>query len=267
MQAKNNHLSKLYPNMRSLSIIHYPLSIILILCLCSCNTGKVFLADEKGKNIRMDASAGSDPAADSIIAPYSRQIAASMNEVIGHTVKELTLGEPESLLGDWAAETLHTQSEKYFGKTIDFTTINLHGLRIRSLPKGDVTRGKIFEMMPFENAIYVLHGDSAVVTQFFNHMVTKGGWPIAHATYQIKNGKLFNLKINGQPLRGGREYTFVQSDYIANGGDNCTFLKPLKRDILNVLMRDAFIEGVIAQTKAGKALDAELDNRVLTVNE
>jgi 2',3'-cyclic-nucleotide 2'-phosphodiesterase (5'-nucleotidase family) len=238
-----------------------------LLFISACTPTKVFLADEKGKNMKMDASVGSDAATDSIIAPYRRQISSSMDEVLGKTDKEMTLGAPESLLGDWAAETLHAQSEKYYGKPIDFTSVNLHGLRIRSLPKGNISRGKIFEMMPFENSIYVLHGDSAVVSTFFEHMAAKGGWPIAKASYQIKNGKFTNLLINGKPLVGGREYIFVQSDYIANGGDNCTFLKPLKREVLNVLMRDAFIEGAIAQTKAGKLLDAELDNRVLTVNE
>jgi hypothetical protein len=37
----------------------------------------------------------------------------------------------------------------------------------------------------------------------------------------------------------------------------------MKREDLNKLMRDAFIEGVIETTKQGKLVDAELDNRII----
>ena len=135
-------------------------------------------------------------------------------------------------------------------------------MRIRSLPKGDITRSKIYELMPFDNALVVLTLDSVAVSQFFNHIAPRGGWPIGGASFEIRNNKAENIKIGGDILRGGRTYTFCVSDYIANGGDSAEFFKNAKRETLDKLMRDAFLEGVVRETKEGKILDAEIDKRI-----
>jgi 2',3'-cyclic-nucleotide 2'-phosphodiesterase (5'-nucleotidase family) len=237
--------------------------------LAACKPTNTFLANEKVQYIRMQTadSLRDDPAVEAMIKPYRDKIAAQMNEIIGTSAQELTAGQPESLLGNWAAETLLREGTRYYGKKIDFATSNKGGLRVRSIAKGNITRSSMFELMPFENALVVLQGDSAVVQLFFNLQASKLGWPIAGATYEIHNQKADNVKIGGEKLRSGRIYTFLTSDYIANGGDACDFLKPLQRSDLGKLMRDAFIEGVQNTTKQGKIVDAKLDARVMIVND
>jgi 2',3'-cyclic-nucleotide 2'-phosphodiesterase (5'-nucleotidase family) len=117
--------------------------------------------------------------------------------------------------------------------------------------------------MPFDNMLVVLTTDSAGVYQFISHMANRGGWPISGVRYSIRESKPENIFVGGQQLRGARQYAFTLPDYVANGGDNCDFLKTMKREDLNKLMRDAFIEGVIETTKQGKLVDAELDNRII----
>ena len=237
---------------------------LIALLTTACKPTRTFLADEKVTRYRLAQSdtLPADPAAEAMIKPYRAKIEGLMNSVIGRTAKELTYGDGNSLMGNWACDLILKQATIYYGKKVDFTAINRGGLRIRSLPKGDITRGKMYELMPFDNALVILTLDSAGVAQFFNHISPRGGWPIAGASFKIRNGKAENILIGGEILRGGRTYTFCVSDYIATGGDNADFLKNAKSENLNKLMRDAFIEGVERETKEGKILDAEIDKRI-----
>jgi 2',3'-cyclic-nucleotide 2'-phosphodiesterase (5'-nucleotidase family) len=234
----------------------------------ACKPTRTFLADEKVTHYRLTQSDTivADPSIEAIIKPYRVKLDGQMNAVIGRTAKELTYGDGNSLMGNWACDLILKQANIYYGKKVDFTAINRGGLRIRSLPKGYITRGKMYELMPFDNALVILTLDSAGVAQFFNHISPRGGWPIAGASFKIRNGKAENILIGGEILRGGKKYTFCVSDYIASGGDNADFLKNAKSENLNKLMRDAFIEGVERETKEGKILDAEIDNRIEIVN-
>ena len=242
--------------------------LFLLFFITACKPTRTFLADEKvkGYRIQKNDTLTADPSIEAMIQPYKAKLDGQMNTVIGKCAKELTAGQPESLLGNWASQLILNQSIKYYQKNIDFATVNRGGLRIRSLPAGDITRGKIYELMPFDNALVVMTTDSAGVDKFIKHMGTRGGWPLAGASYVIHNDHVENIKIGGEILRGSRSYTFVISDYIADGGDNCDFLKLMKRENLNKLMRDAFMEGVLDETRNGRILDAQLDNRVKIEN-
>jgi 2',3'-cyclic-nucleotide 2'-phosphodiesterase (5'-nucleotidase family) len=240
--------------------------VLVTLFTTACKPTRTFLADEKVTRYRLTDTLSTDPSVEALIKPYRAKLEGQMNAVIGRTAKELTYGDGNSLMGNWACDLILKQANIYYGKKVDFTAINRGGLRIRSLPKGDITRGKMYELMPFDNVLVVLTLDSAGVTQFFNHISPRGGWPIAGASFKIRNGKAENILIGGEILRGGKNYTFCVSDYIATGGDNADFLKNAKSENLNKLMRDAFIEGVERETKEGKILDAEVDNRIEIVN-
>ena len=244
------------------------LLLLLGLFATACKPSRIFLADEKATRYRVAQSdtLQADPATEAMIQPYRAKLDGLMNEVIGQAAKELSYGDGNSPMGNWACDLMLQQASIYYGKKVDFTAINRGGLRIRSLSKGNITRGKIYELMPFDNALVILTLDSAGVTQFFNHISPRGGWPIAGASFKIRNGKAENILIGGEILRGGKNYTFCVSDYIATGGDNADFLKNAKSENLNKLMRDAFIEGVERETKEGKILDAEVDKRIEVVN-
>lgn len=236
----------------------------LFIGLVACKPTRTFLADEKVVHYRLTAtdSIQADPSVEKMILPYRAKIEGLMNEVIGKTAKELTYQNGVSLMGIWATEIILKQSSTYYGKPVDIAAINQGGLRIRSLPKGNITRGLMYELMPFDNALVILTTDSTGIDRFFQFMASKGGWPLAGATYHIHGGKAESIVIKGERLRGGRNYTISLSDYIANGGDSTDFFKSMKREELNKLMRDAFIEGVIDETKKGKLLDADIDNRI-----
>ena len=116
----------------------------LLLFFIACKPTRTFIADEKVSKYRLNAidSIQADPSVEAIIAPYRSKLDGQMNEVIGTTAKELTYGNGVSLLGNWACDIILKQANTYYGKKVDITAINQGGLRIRSLPKGNITRGK-----------------------------------------------------------------------------------------------------------------------------
>lgn len=64
-------------------------------------------------------------------------------------------GNPESLLSNLVAGVLQQAAVRVLGKPADMGLVNMGGLR-NILPKGDITVGEIFEILPFENSLCVL---------------------------------------------------------------------------------------------------------------
>ena len=169
-----------------------------------------------------------------------------MNKVIGETAGAFTKGQPESTLGNWFADIIYEQSCKYYGKPIDFATQNYGGLRIPSLPKGELTKGKIYELMPFDNMVVILELDAATVVQLLERIAAQGGWPTSkQLRFEIKDDKVQNIQINGKPFDYDKTYLVSLPDYIANGGGRCFFLKDQKRNETGKLVRDALLEYIV----------------------
>ncbi len=196
-----------------------------------------------------------------MILPYKEQLEAEMNQVIGQTAKDLTKGDPESTLGNFVSDLIHKQCEKYHGAPIDFTVTNTGGLRIPVLPAGDITRSKVFELMPFDNMLVVVEVEGNELPKLFKVMAEKGGWPVSwHVRHTISNGETVDMTIGGQPIDNDKMYKVGISDYLANGGDNLFFLADKKHHELGKLFRDAILEYISEQKEP---VDAELEGRVI----
>lgn len=198
-----------------------------------------------------------------LIAPYKAKMEAEMNDVLGTAAHTLEKAKPESTLGNWMADLFYEQISEYNKGDIDFASMNYGGIRIPTLQQGEVTRGKLYELMPFDNLLVVVHADAATVRAFADNAAKNGGIPVSkQLRFTIKNGKAENITIKGQPLQENKIYKIGVSDYVANGGDDCSFFIDKKRDDLGVLMRDAIIDYVKKQTAQGKPLDAQKDGRI-----
>ncbi len=207
-----------------------------------------------------------DASVSELIAPYKKEMAKEMNTVIGEMAKMLTKAQPESTLGNWATDLVHEKCEDYLDRKIDFAVLNYGGLRITSIPKGPVTKGKIFELMPFDNLLVVIEMKGSELRALFNHIAANDGWPLSKQIEMTAHrNKAVDLRINGRKVENDKIYSFATNDYIANGGDKCSFLKDKKQIPTGVLFRDAILEYVQEQTKAGKKLDANLSKRIFVL--
>ncbi|MEM6967222.1 MAG: 5'-nucleotidase C-terminal domain-containing protein [Bacteroidota bacterium] len=205
---------------------------------------------------------------EAIIAPYKNQLEEEMNEVIGTCAQDLTKAKPECSLGNFMADLVHKKCEAYYENPIDFALVNYGGIRIPTLAAGEISRSDIFELMPFENMLVVIHVDAATLTLLFDRMADYGGWPVSYQVrYGIKNRKPVDVTISGKPIEAGKMYKIALTDFVANGGDKCYFFKDKKRYKLGKLFRDVIIEHVQDLTKIGDSVDAKLEGRVVVVED
>ncbi len=197
-----------------------------------------------------------------MLRPYADSVNKSMNDVVAVAAMELEKKQPEGTLGNVLADAMLAKAaEKYHAK-VDAAFINFGGIRIPSIPKGNITRGKIFELSPFDNIIVLQHLNGKVFQQFLDHISGRGGWPAAGISWQIKNKKAVNVKVNGQALDESATYTVAYVDYVANGGDDCSMLKVLPQINNGSLFREAVIEYFASLNSQGKKVSSTIQNRV-----
>lgn len=240
-----------------------PILCILILLSFSCYRNHYIGNSVQYYSIAKERQ--SDRAISNTIAPYKRQLDSEMNRIIGKNDVLLTKEQPESSLGNWAADAIHAQCELYSNANADFAILNYGGLRISSIPQGDITKGKVFELMPFDNMLVVVNMKGDEIKAVFEHAAAKGGWPVSSAIRMkmSANGQLLAVKINGQDIDNNKTYKVATIDYLANGGDNCTFFVGKTRTETGRFMRDAAIEYIEKLSEKGTSIKSVKEGRVV----
>lgn len=243
----------------------YPTSVFLILSIAllsaSCNT--TYKAQSlQYKTYRINQQEKADTGAVSFLTPYSKQVNETMNGVIGVADKSLDRTQPESTLGNFMVDAFLEMAKQKYGTHVDLAFVNYGGIRLTQLAAGNVTTGKIFELMPFDNLLVLQKVKGDVLQQVFDIMADRGGWPIAGAAMQIKEKKAINITIGGKPLDYTATYTIANSDFIANGGDNANMLRPIPQITNGYLMRDAILDYIKWLKAQGRNISASIEKRV-----
>ncbi|MBL7717997.1 MAG: 5'-nucleotidase C-terminal domain-containing protein [Flavipsychrobacter sp.] len=196
-----------------------------------------------------------------LVQPYKEELDKKMSEVIGRADTTLTKKQPECTLGNFMADAqLAAARELYPDVTVSVS--NYGGIRVSYLQEGPVMLRHMYELMPFDNTLVILELPGTVLVEFCQHMASLKGWPVSGLSYTIKDKKAVNIKVNGQAVKEDALYKVATSDYVANGGDNCHFLKAYKPVLTNIFVRDVLIAYVRNRTASGQALSATLENRV-----
>jgi len=205
----------------------------------------------------------SDSATAAIIAPYKEKHDREMNEIIGRTDKAMPKerDQLETLLGNFVADVCLEKANALVSRA-DMCVLNNGGLR-SSLPKGEISRGKIFELMPFENEIVVLTLSGEKMQALLNYIAAAGGVPVAGIKMGVKGRAPGKALIQGQPFDPQKNYRVATSDYLANGGDRMSFFAaPIAIEYTGSKIRDALIEHFKVQTKKGATVTSSLDGRL-----
>ena len=208
-----------------------------------------------------------DASVTALIAPYKQQLDQEMNTVIGYCEKTLTKQRPESTLGNWFSDVLHKAANDLFDVPIAFAVQNYGGLRIPNITKGDVTKRKIYELMPFDNTLMLIEFDAMELMKFINQMAGSGGWPQSGTLrYVIEDRMATAVTINGTSIKDDQMYWVAMPDYIANGGDGTFYLKDNNRKDPGILLREVAIEQIMKNTASDESITASLDQRVISNN-
>ena len=237
-------------------------AVILLLFICTGCSQRLYLRESKALHYTVSGESGTDSSLLSMLAPYKLGVDTQMKVVIGHTDIPLSKAQPESTLGNFMSDAQLLAARRLDPK-VEASVVNYGGIRIPYLAPGPISRGNLYELMPFDNTVAIVEIPGAVLKEFCDHMAKAKGWPVSGLRFTIKDKKATDITINGKEINDHIIYKITVSDYLARGGDNCGFLIPLKKRYTSVLLRDAMIDYVAALEASGKPLHPNLENRIV----
>ncbi len=228
---------------------------------------------------RLYSSLTPDPAVQAIVDAANAQIGPIFGEVIGQAAVDMTRstassGNLDSNLGDWAADVTKNAGGADFGFQ------NSGGLRI-DIPKGNITVGQIWTLMPFDNEINTMEMTGAQVKTVLEYL-TSGIKAVGHIsglrfTYDPsrparftsvggrvvenpENSRVMTVRLaDGSFLDMNKTYKVAAPDFIATGGDGYPFpANSTKLTTTHLLVRDAMINDL----RARQVLDYQPDGRI-----
>ena len=228
---------------------------IILLSACTLQNN---IASKENKVIAVSAEA--DSLITSIIYPYKIGIDSVMNEILCVSEMEMTKGKPESLLGNFVTDLCLEQ----YSDIADICIMNTGGLR-SSLPKGKITRGKIYELMPFDNELVVLELDEKDFIGLMEYITSRGGEPFSGMLIVMShdNKPISYLEPASVDFNNGGKIRIITSDYLANGGDKMWFFQGKEQKKVGIKLRDA----IINYCKSKGTISSKLDDRIIPMKE
>jgi 2',3'-cyclic-nucleotide 2'-phosphodiesterase (5'-nucleotidase family) len=194
---------------------------------------------------------------------YKIGLDSIMEKEIGMVEKTLTKKPIESTLGNWMCDAMIWYAENKLVQKPDFAITNYGGIRIQSLDKGPLKLKKIFELMPFDNALVLATINGAVVTQMLESTTRGAGQPCSkELRYEIsKDSGLHHVMIKNVLLDSTKMYKVLLTDYMMNGGDKMEMLKGQPNESYPDLLRNALLEYCKYLKHNNLTVNAEIDGR------
>ena len=236
-----------------MKINSYLLFLFTVL-LCACST---YFDLEYNENEIIPVIEKSDLQVNKIISEYKYGIDSAMNEVLCYSKLEMNKGKPESLLGNFVSDLCLEQ----FSNEADICIMNNGGLR-NILPKGNVTKGDIYKLMPFENELVVVELTKGEFIELINYLISRNGEPFSGMELKVYSDQNYKYKFNNNfSIQNNKKLKILTSDYLANGGDNMFFFKKKTQKKLNIKLRDV----IIKYCKSKQIINSKTDERLIFI--
>ena len=192
------------------------------------------------------------------LAPIKAALEEEMNVQIGYAPENLWVGEPECPMLNWATDALWEAAKKVYAGRVDIAIVNMGGMRC-SWQKGPVTKGCVFELMPFDNRLVVLTLKGEDVIALCESFARYGGQGVAGMRVKVLDNKLVDVTVGGKAVNPKALYTVATSDYLAGGTDHMDALtKYVEYWDSDLLIRDLYLEAVREQDTIRATVDGRM---------
>lgn len=253
------------------SIIKYVLILIIgFVFFSGCAKKAYYVAEQTPQYYKFNKNKPltKDTEAETLISPYRNSMAKEMDEVLVYSEVELNKGKPNSTLGNWITDIILEQTQKNSKEKLACAFQNYGGIRINSMPAGPITKGKIFEVMPFENMTVILHIPGETLRKLCDRIVAYGGWPMSKGIrFEMGDDRTAkHIMVQEEPLNDDKIYHIVLADYVANGGDRCDFLEDADRTETGILIRDLIIDYLREMKVKGEKINTTYEERITPSN-
>ena len=208
-----------------------------------------------------------DPFLLAALTPYADKVESLLSDVIGNAEASFSnenARKQETEIGNLVADSMLWGTRNL---NTDFALQNGGGIRT-GLPAGEITKKRIYEILPFDNTVVVLKMKGRLVLRLFDHMAAvpagSGAFPQVSEGVRLainsQTRRVERLTIKGKPVDPERTYSIATNSYLAGGGDGYKiFLEALDRYETSTFQRDALIEYIATVMKRVKP---ELEGRI-----
>lgn len=182
-----------------------------------------------------------------------KELAPIKNEILGVASDEFTHNRTDkgtvTLLGRWACETMAKRTNS------QIAIQNGGGLR-RTLAKGNITMGDMYEIMPFDNYLVVMDLKGSDLVKAIEHGInmpntTDGafsGLKVEYDDTKPYENKITKITLeDGTPIEMDKTYKVVVNDFMFTGGDGYNFKNAVNVNETYIPVRDVLVEDIKEQ--------------------
>lgn len=204
---------------------------------------------------------GTTPKAAGIVIDAQAKM-AEVYEVVGNASRDMIKERPESELSNWFVDHLMDETGKLTGKKIDVGIANFGGIRT-DFYKGPILKDDVLSMFPFKNNVCYVALKGSDLRYWFEHMAQHGVQVVGGVNLVIKDRKLIDVRVAGEPLDDEKVYGLATIDFLLDGGDGFS----LARNAVELIQSDKRIIDVMLPyvretAAAGKNVEYKTDGRV-----
>ena len=237
---------------------------LIVISTTSCSHKQWTITHATSVKIPIDSSMETlaDKDYEAYLQPIKQKVDEKMNVVIGQAAETMKGHGPESLLSNFSADVYRQAASDFLGKKVDIAVVNLGGLRT-VVTAGDITIGKVFELMPFENELTIVWLKGDKLNGLLEYFASMGGEGVSGLRMKIEQGKAVDITIDGKPLDTEKLYSIATNDYLAAGNDKMIQLaQNEKRLNTGIKVRNMLLDYIKNETKKGNKIQSKLDGRI-----
>ena len=196
------------------------------------------------------------------VTVWNSRVAAIAAVPLVRNARALARGRGESALGDLVTDAMREAARA------DVAFQNSGGLRA-DLPAGPITRGSVYDVMPFDNTLVTMTLSGAELRRLLEDGLRGGRVPIQsglRVRYDPSRPEMQHLVsvtlADGTALDDAKRYKVAVNNFMASGGDNLSVYQsaPDKVDT-GILIRASLEDYLVARAKDG-VLDYAPDGRI-----
>ena len=250
------------------------------LCLVSCVL-ETNIHSKENSIIPVDMNP--DQEINNIILPYKIGVDSIMDQTLCYSSQNMSKKKPQGLLGNFVTDLCL----EMYDSVSNICLMNNGGLR-SPISIGEVTRGDIYKLMPFENELVVVDLDANEFFQLIEYILKRDGEPFSgfnvytkdscmildegHILYRNNDTIILSIPqiasscgdeeivyTDGIIVDDSYVISVVTSDYLANGGDKMSFFNEKNQLKLGVKLRDAIIDYCINNDTINSSLDDRIN--------
>jgi 2',3'-cyclic-nucleotide 2'-phosphodiesterase (5'-nucleotidase family) len=242
-----------------LLVILWSVSITSCSMIGSLGERKPYTVSEmQNEWIEVDESVPQDSSWLAYLAPYRDSLDSYYGEIIARAAEDFELAKPESPLSNLAADMLRRRASREMQDHVDIGITNNGSLR-NGLPAGAITRGQLFEMMPFADRLVLLKLKGDQVLNLADQIAGVGGQALSGMRMRIDGYKAKDVLVGSESVRINAFYWVATSSYLADGnGPFPALWKATDRIDFEITIREVFEEYLSSR----QTVRPELDNRI-----